>query len=33
MTKELAPGAIQFYQNAGGLARPIFLGDDRTDIE
>ena len=33
LAKMLAPGAIRFYEDDGGLARPTFLGDGRSDIE
>lgn len=33
LAKMLAPGAIRFYDDEGGLARPTFLGDGRSDIE
>lgn len=32
LAKMHAPGAIQFYESAGGLARPTFLGAGRSDI-
>lgn len=33
LAKLHAPGAIRFYDDAGGLARPTFLGDGRSDVE
>jgi uncharacterized damage-inducible protein DinB len=33
MAKMHAPGSIRFYDDAGGLARPTFLGDGRSDVE
>ena len=33
IAKSLAPGAIRFYDDGAGLARPTFLGDDRSDID
>lgn len=33
IAKMHAPGAIQFYESANGLARPTFLGDGRNDVE
>ncbi|MEO6444953.1 MAG: DUF1572 family protein [Gemmatimonadaceae bacterium] len=33
LAKEVAPGAVRFYDDTGGLARPTFLGDGRSDVE
>jgi uncharacterized damage-inducible protein DinB len=33
MAKMHAPSAIKFYDDNGGLARPTFLGDGRSDVE
>lgn len=33
LAKQHAPDAIRFYEDAGGLARPTFLGDGRSDVE
>ncbi len=33
LAKIFAPGAISFYEDAGGLARPTFLGDARSDVD
>jgi len=33
LAKSHAPGQVQFYEDAGGLARPTFLGDGRSDVE
>lgn len=33
LAKMHAPGAVRFYDDAGGLARPTFLGDGRGDVE
>ncbi len=33
LSKQYAPGEIRFYDDTGGLARPTFLGDDRSDIQ
>ena len=33
LAKSFAPGELRFYEDAGGLARPTFLGDGRSDIE
>ena len=33
LAKQFAPGQIRFYEDAGGLARPTFLGDGRFDVE
>ena len=33
MAKEYAPGELRFYEDAGGLARPTFLGDGRSDVD
>lgn len=27
------PGAVRFYDDAGGLARPLFLGEDSSDVD
>ncbi len=32
LAKQLAPGSVQFYDDAGGLARPTFLPDGTHDI-
>ncbi|MFP5356608.1 MAG: DinB family protein [Gemmatimonadota bacterium] len=33
IAKMHAPGAIRFYESAGGLAHPTFLGEGRSDVE
>lgn len=33
MAKQVAPGAVRFYDDTGGLARPTFLGDGRSDVD
>jgi uncharacterized damage-inducible protein DinB len=33
LAKILAPGAISFYEDGGGVARPTFLGDGRWDVD
>ena len=33
IAKWLTPGAVQFYDDTGGLARPTFLGDGQHDID
>ncbi|MBK9979083.1 MAG: hypothetical protein IPP20_14405 [Gemmatimonadetes bacterium] len=33
LAKLYAPGEIRFYEDSGGLARPTFLGDGRSDVE
>lgn len=33
LAKMFAPGAIAFYDDGGGLARPTFLGDGRSDVD
>ncbi|MFN8670334.1 MAG: DinB family protein [Gemmatimonadaceae bacterium] len=33
LAKMFAPGEIRFYDDTGGLARPTFLGDGRTDVQ
>lgn len=32
LAKQFTPGAVQFYEDAGGLARPRFLDDRTSDI-
>ena len=32
IAKESAPGVVRFYDDAGGLARPLFLPDGGTDV-
>jgi uncharacterized damage-inducible protein DinB len=32
LAKQLTPGAVQFYDDTGGLARPTFLPDGTHDI-
>jgi len=33
LAKLYAPGQLRFYEDLGGLARPTFLGDGRSDVE
>lgn len=33
LAKLHAPGEIRFYENREGVARPVFLGDGRSDVE
>lgn len=33
LAKLFAPGELRFYEDRGGLARPTFLGDGRSDVE
>ena len=33
LAKQCAPGAVKFYDDAGGLARPLFLGEASSDID
>ncbi|MBK6487900.1 MAG: DUF1572 family protein [Gemmatimonadetes bacterium] len=33
LAKIHAPGEVRFYEDQGGLARPVFLGDGRSDVE
>ncbi|MEP7380090.1 MAG: DUF1572 family protein [Gemmatimonadota bacterium] len=33
LAKLHAPGEVRFYEDLGGLARPTFLGDGRSDVE
>lgn len=33
LAKSFAPGAVRFYDDTGGLARPLFMPDGRSDIE
>ena len=32
LAKQFAPGAVRFYDDAGGLARPLFLTKGESDI-
>lgn len=33
LAKSFSPGAVRFYDDAGGLARPLFLPDGAHDID
>lgn len=33
LAKSIAPEGIRFYDDTGGLARPTFLGDSRSDVD
>lgn len=32
LAKQFTPGAVQFYDDTGGLARPLFLPDHASDV-
>jgi uncharacterized damage-inducible protein DinB len=33
LAKSLTPGAVRFYDDTGGLARPLFLADGAQDVD
>jgi len=33
LAKQCAPGAVRFYDDSGGLARPLFLPDGGRDVD